>query len=433
MKLKTALHLILILGILILAGAAAGQAAAPISAFDPEEMMPGYIDNSNNDEAFLKNEHLQIKYIFKIIEISKKYQSSMRLNELLYDKNSTGKINFYSNKQILEFIDPVSLNNLKIEYKDENDFSYSIIEPEIIVSLFETASISVNEEILNITEEDEFFRSENKLYLSLFTRNISRDSQLITTEFRLETKENTFLDTTLNIINGKDSLVGMLVLKNNNNINFVPSQTKLYVVYLKAISLKELNKNNNHIINLDGLNNIVSSSIFEEKRNQEKYILIFIGENKSIKSKIVVKNEIALYFEFEENEYAMLGLDKTIFSILNLEINAYTWDKVKYFISLGLNEEVNVNSYFSLGAGLYPIVYETESEKFQKEHYWLNAKIFVFNDKNKIILHYEKRNDKENFRIEFSREFWDKIDLIVANKVTQKRKEEWELGFKWKF
>ena len=92
-----------------------------------------------------------------------------------------------------------------------------------------------------------------------------------------------------------------------------------------------------------------------------------------------------------------------------------------------------MNQYFSLGAGFYPIVYELDSKKFKDFYYWINAKIFVLNDKNKIILHYEKRNDKENFRIEFSREFWDKIDLIVANKVTQKRKEEWELGFKWKF
>ena len=212
MKLKTVLHLILILDILILAGAAAGQAAAPISNYKPEEMISESTVDLKIDEIFIKNEYIQIKYIFKIIEISKKAQTKMSLDELFYDKSSKGKIDFYSNEEIVEFLDPVSLNNLKIEYTDKNNFSYSIIEPEIIVSLFENASIEVNEEIMNITDEEEFIRSENKLNLSLFTRNISRDQKIITTDLRVETKNNTFLNTTVKTINGEENLVGILVM-----------------------------------------------------------------------------------------------------------------------------------------------------------------------------------------------------------------------------
>lgn len=431
MKLKTVLHLILILDILILAGAAAGQAAAPISNYRPEEMISESTVDLKIDEIFIKNEYIQIKYIFKIIEISKKAQTKMSLDELFYDKSSKGKIDFYSNEEIVEFLDPVSLNNLKIEYTDKNNFSYSIIEPEIIVSLFENASIEVNEEIMNITDEEEFIRSENKLNLSLFTRNISRDQKIITTDLRVETKNNTFLNTTVKTINGKENLVGILVI---NNSDLARSQKKIYAVYLKAISLRELSKDNNKIINLDGLNNIVSSTIFNnKKRGEEKYILLFIGENNSIKSKIVFKREYALYLDYEENDYIMLGLDKTMFSKLNLELNVYAWNKNEYNLSLGVNEEVRVNSYFSLGAGVYPIVYEVKSEKFQDEYYWVNAKIFIFNDKNQINVFYQQKNEKEDLRLELSRKFWDNLDIILANEINKDRKEEWELGLKWNF
>lgn len=431
MKLKTVLHLILILDILILAGAAAGQAAAPISNYRPEEMISESTVDLKIDEIFIKNEYIQIKYIFKIIEISKKAQTKMSLDELFYDKSSKGKIDFYSNEEIVEFLDPVSLNNLKIEYTDKNNFSYSIIEPEIIVSLFENASIEVNEEIMNITDEEEFIRSENKLNLSLFTRNISRDQKIITTDLRVETKNNTFLNTTVKTINGKENLVGILVI---NNSDLARSQKKIYAVYLKAISLRELSKDNNKIINLDGLNNIVSSTIFNnKKRGEEKYILLFIGENNSIKSKIVFKREYALYLDYEENDYIMLGLDKTMFSKLNLELNVYAWNKNEYNLSLGVNEEVRVNSYFSLGAGVYPIVYEVKSEKFQDEYYWVNAKIFIFNEKNQINLFYQQKNEKEDLRLELSRKFWDNLDIILANEINKDRKEEWELGLKWNF
>lgn len=431
MKLKTVLHLILILDILILAGAAAGQAAAPISNYRPEEMISESTVDLKIDEIFIKNEYIQIKYIFKIIEISKKAQTKMSLDELFYDKSSKGKIDFYSNEEIVEFLDPVSLNNLKIEYTDKNNFSYSIIEPEIIVSLFENASIEVNEEIMNITDEEEFIRSENKLNLSLFTRNISRDQKIITTDLRVETKNNTFLNTTVKTINGEENLVGILVI---NNSDLARSQKKIYAVYLKAISLRELSKDNNKIINLDGLNNIVSSTIFNnKKRGEEKYILLFIGENNSIKSKIVFKREYALYLDYEENDYIMLGLDKTMFSKLNLELNVYAWNKNEYNLSLGVNEEVRVNSYFSLGAGVYPIVYEVKSEKFQDEYYWVNAKIFIFNDKNQINVFYQQKNEKEDLRLELSRKFWDNLDIILANEINKDRKEEWELGLKWNF
>lgn len=431
MKLKTVLHLILILDILILAGAAAGQAAAPISNYRPEEMISESTVDLKIDEIFIKNEYIQIKYIFKIIEISKKAQTKMSLDELFYDKSSKGKIDFYSNEEIVEFLDPVSLNNLKIEYTDKNNFSYSIIEPEIIVSLFENASIEVNEEIMNITDEEEFIRSENKLNLSLFTRNISRDQKIITTDLRVETKNNTFLNTTVKTINGEENLVGILVI---NNSDLARSQKKIYAVYLKAISLRELSKDNNKIINLDGLNNIVSSTIFNnKKRGEEKYILLFIGENNSIKSKIVFKREYALYLDYEENDYIMLGLDKTMFSKLNLELNVYAWNKNEYNLSLGVNEEVRVNSYFSLGAGVYPIVYEVKSEKFQDEYYWVNAKIFIFNEKNQINLFYQQKNEKEDLRLELSRKFWDNLDIILANEINKDRKEEWELGLKWNF
>ena len=431
MKLKTVLHLILILDILILAGAAAGQAAAPISNYKPEEMISESTVDLKIDEIFIKNEYIQIKYIFKIIEISKKAQTKMSLDELFYDKSSKGKIDFYSNEEIVEFLDPVSLNNLKIEYTDKNNFSYSIIEPEIIVSLFENASIEVNEEIMNITDEEEFIRSENKLNLSLFTRNISRDQKIITTDLRVETKNNTFLNTTVKTINGEENLVGILVI---NNSDLARSQKKIYAVYLKAISLRELSKDNNKIINLDGLNNIVSSTIFNnKKRGEEKYILLFIGENNSIKSKIVFKREYALYLDYEENDYIMLGLDKTMFSKLNLELNVYAWNKNEYNLSLGVNEEVRVNSYFSLGAGVYPIVYEVKSEKFQDEYYWVNAKIFIFNEKNKINVFYQEKNEKEVLRLELSRKFWDNLDIILANEINKDRKEEWELGLKWNF
>lgn len=431
MKLKTVLHLILILDILILAGAAAGQAAAPISNYRPEEMTSESTVDLKIDEIFIKNEYIQIKYIFKIIEISKKAQTKMSLDELFYDKSSKGKIDFYSNEEIVEFLDPVSLNNLKIEYTDKNNFSYSIIEPEIIVSLFENASIEVNEEIMNITDEEEFIRSENKLNLSLFTRNISRDQKIITTDLRVESKDNTFLNTTVKTINGEENLVGILVI---NNSDLARSQKKIYAVYLKAISLRELSKDNNKIINLDGLNNIVSSTIFNnKKRGEEKYILLFIGENNSIKSKIVFKKEYALYLDYEENDYIMLGLDKTMFSKLNLELNVYAWNKNEYYLSLGVNEEVRVNPYFSLGAGVYPIVYEVESEKFQEEYYWVNAKIFIFNEKNQINLFYQQKNEKEDLRLELSRKFWDNLDIILANEINKDRKEEWELGLKWNF
>ena len=431
MKLKTVLHLILILDILILAGAAAGQAAAPISNYRPEEMISESTVDLKIDEIFIKNEYIQIKYIFKIIEISKKTQTKMSLDELFYDKSSKGKIDFYSNEEIVEFLDPVSLNNLKIEYTDKNNFSYSIIEPEIIVSLFENASIEVNEEIMNITDEEEFIRSENKLNLSLFTRNISSDQKIITTDLRVETKNNTFLNTTVKTINGEENLVGILVI---NNSDLARSQKKIYAVYLKAISLRELSKDNNKIINLDGLNNIVSSTIFNnKKRGEEKYILLFIGENNSIKSKIVFKREYALYLDYEENDYIMLGLDKTMFSKLNLELNVYAWNKNEYYLSLGVNEEVRVNPYFSLGAGVYPIVYEVKSEKFQDEYYWVNAKIFIFNDKNQINVFYQQKNEKEVLRLELSRKFWDNLDIILANEINKDRKEEWELGLKWNF
>lgn len=430
MKLKTVLHLILILDILILAGAAAGQAAAPISNYRPEEIISESAADLKIDEIFIKNEYIQIKYIFKIIEISKKAQTKMNLDELFYDKSSKGKIDFYSNDEIVEFLDPVSLNNIKIEYKDKNNFSYSIIEPEIIVSLFENASIEVNEEVMNITDEEEFIRLENKLNLTLFTRNISRDQKIITTDLRVETKDNTFLNTTIKTINGEENLVGILVI---NNSDLARNQKKLYAVYIKAISLRKLSKDNNKIINLDGLNNIVSSTIFDNKRDEEKYILLFIGENNSIKSKIVFKREFALYLDYEEDDYIMLGVDKTMFSKLNLELNAYTWNQIEYYLSLGVNEEVRVSPYFSLGAGVYPIVYEVESEKFQEEYYWVNAKIFIFNEKNQISLFYQQKNEKEDLRLELSRKFWNNLDIILANEINKDRKEEWELGLKWNF
>jgi len=415
MKLKIAFHLILILGILILAGAAAGQAAAPISTYNQE------------------NEYLQVKYIFKIIEISKQKQSIIRLNELFFDNSSKSGIDFYNRKQVLEFLDPVSLNNLKIEYNKDNNFSYSIIEPEIIVSLFERASIEVNEEVLNIDDEDELFKSENKLFLSLFTSNISVNKQIITTDFTIETKENNFLNTTLNLVNGEENLVGILTIKNNNTINFVPNQSKFYAVYLKANFLKELTKENNEIINLDGLNNIVSSFNFDKVREQEKYIVLFLGKNNSVKSKIVFKNDFALYFGFKENEYMNLGLDNNIFSDLNFELNFYSCNEKEYFLSLGVNEEIKIHPYFSLGAGFYPIVFEIEKEKFKNHYYWVNAKIFVFNNKNKIQFYYRERNEKKVFRTEISRELGDKIDIILVNNIYQKRKEEWEVGLKWNF
>ena len=433
MKLKTALHLILILDILLLAGAAAGQAAAPISVFDQEKSISNSLNNLTIDEVFLKNEYLQVKYIFKIIEVSRETKAGIRLNKLFYNNSEKGSIDFYNQNQVLEFLDPVSLNNLKIEYAEENNFNYLIYEPEIIVSLFERASIEVNEEILNITDEDETFKSENKLYLSLFTKNISKDKHKITTEFILETKDNTVMKSTLNIFDGKESLVGFLVFKNINNINITPSQSKLYVVYLKAISLKKLTKSNNQIINLDGLDNIVSSDIFASRRNHENYILFFSGEKKSLKSKIIFKNDFAFYLGFKENKYMMVSLDRPIFSELNLELNIYTRDEKDYFLSLGVNEEIVINPYFSLGAGVYPVVYGLKSEKYEEYFYWINTQLFVLNDKNKISIFYQKRNDKEDLRLEIGREIWKNIEVIAAKEIIFNREEAWELGLKWKF
>ena len=438
MKLKTVLHLILILDIVILAGAAAGQAAAPISVFSSELLASDYntsdsINNKNIESIFSKNEHLQVKYFLKIIEVSREIEKGIDFTDFFYDNTKKGSIGFYSRDQIFELLDPISLNNLKINYEDEKNINYSIIEPEIIVSIFEKASIEVNEEILNINQGEELIKFKAALNLSLFTENISKDKKIITVNFSIENKGQASFNSTLNLVSGKESLVGFLAINKEKKIDFAPSQSKLFVVYIKAVSFMPTDNYSTQIIKLDGLDNIISSTILDDIRDQKNYISLISGEDKLLKSKLVFKRNFAFYLDYKENNYISLGLDRNLFSDLNLEFNIYNSQENDYFLSLGLNEKVIISPYLLLGAGVYPVVYDLEDEAYKKNYYWAKMKIFILNDKNSILIYYQNKFNKEEVKVEIAKEIRKNVELILANKINSKREEGWKVGLKWKF
>ena len=286
---------------------------------------------------------------------------------------------------------------------------------------------------MNINQGEELIKFKNALNLSLFTENISKDKKIITVNFSIENKGQASFNSTLNLVSGKESLVGFLAINKEKNISFVSSQSKLFVVYIKAVSFMPTDNYSSQVIKLDGLDNIISSTILDDIRDQKNYISLILGEDKLLKSKLVFKRNFAFYLDYKENNYISLGLDRNFFSDLNLEFNIYNSQENDYFLSLGLNEKVIISPYLLLGAGVYPVVYDLEDEAYKKNYYWAKMKIFILNDKNSILIYYQNKFNKEEVKVEIAKEIRKNVELILANKINSKREEGWKVGLKWKF
>lgn len=416
MKFKYRIHLILILVILILAGAAVGQTAASNTHFEEQDDL------------------LQIKYIIKFIELSTEEQKSLNLINLLYDNSQKDGINFYNSEEVLELVDPEKLYNLKLNFAKEKNYNYRIIDPKLIVSPFERTSIEVTKEILNINDDKNLFYLENKLFLSILIKNISEDNKYITTEFNIESNNNNFLNTTVNLKSDTDNLIGILTINKLSEKNLNNKKNKNFIVYLKALPYQK--QENNQIVDLKNINDLFDfQSLSDKEDKEESFVILYCGNLYFLQSKMVLNNDYSFYLSIKENKFLKFALDKNIIRTnLNLETKIYFEKEKNYFLSVGLNENVEISPFFTLGAGVYPLVYSLEYEKFMTGYYWAKTDLNLVNKKNTISLIYNFKN-YHSLRVEIKRDFWKNIELILAQEFKNdlRIKDKWELGLKVKF
>ncbi len=416
MKIKKVILLFFLLDILILAGAAAGQAAAPTYFPDTE----------------IKEELLQVKYEFKIIEIRKEIEKDIKI-EGIYDKDSKqNSLNFYSEKDYIEIIDPVSSSYIMAKYLNEKKSSQKIIKPEVVVSIFEKASIEVSEITLNLKED---LSHRKKLQLSLIPKKISVEEQEIISDLVIEVDSNSYFNTTIKLKEREEILAGFLLI--NETLDSGDSQNKLFAVYLQAKfigGLDELDKR--PVLSTGGLSKIISRPQIEENF-RDNYMLVLIGENKYFKSNINLKSNYIINFLLVKDELINIGLGTPIFSELIIESNLLFNKENEFYLSLGLNEEINFNDYLYAGAGIYPLVYMVGEKDLGQYEYWVETGFYFFGNKkgqrDKILIKYQNRKIFKNLKVELHGKISEELDLLLANQMNLKGEDLWQIGFKLNF
>ena len=320
----------------------------------------------------------QVKYNLYIMELKSDIVDGLGLREMELKKDSEDNFWFLTQKNLVELAGEGVISYLKSRLQKTQASMKKIAQPSLIAGINNTASISLNKEIVNQNQEE--FKSSEEFNLKLTPESVIPESEEVTTTINFNSSSviNTELSTSIKTAYNKPQLIAVFSQnKQSSNISSLNTvdnkeEFKYFAMYLAACPIGSLS-NNSRTFNLGGLNNLLQKKDIN-KPIRERMDILF---NSDINIDISVqdqKEKRGFNFEIKEkngNNSPYLQLGPDFYLLENLKLGTYFQikDNINSF-KIGLKERVKVSRGFQLTAGYYPWLYNINSNEMVNEKNW---------------------------------------------------------------